>query len=290
MHQRSALATLKDVGARTFKEADDIKQYNPPQFGVGHHDGIQYHFFSGDKVFCLRTFVAPSLFHTSVWTYDGGVRELFNDNRELTIKESDHVDLESSDIAWKVDGRHGVIALRGKNEPLTVDFDVKHTLYWEGPSTGPVYHQPDLQARIAYKGRTYDAIGYCKRYWYDPPVLYWGYRFIQGPTDDRSYVLWTADATFNAAKYAYFKFLLADGALLAADIRDSLHRQDFALGTIDGVQYEVTLQELGAWGTILKSDRMDTQLHLRFCRMHIHFDGKSLPGYCINETGFGTIR
>lgn len=276
-----------DIARMQFVDVDTLQTFVQPQFGVGFHDSIQYHFFWEDRVFALRVFKTPSLFHHSCWIYDGKVRELLNSNEPMTLAKREHVDLSSSMLKVEEDGSQGLLDLRTSGDLLRIEFKVRNMFFWDCPS-GPGYHQPDLDGRITYKGKSHMAIGYCKRYWFFD-VPYWGYRFVQGPVDDRSFVLWTADATFKWHKYAYFKIATKDGRVRSAALKDSVHRENRVYGVVDGVQYEIDLQELGVWETILRSHKMDSQMRQRFCKMTVRFDGKAVPGYAINETCFGTL-
>ena len=75
----------------------------------------------------------------------------------------------------------------------------------------------------------------------------------------------------------------------AADATGSFHREDAAHGTIGKTSYEVRIEELGLWETVLRTERMDTKLRQRFCRMTVRHDGKVEEGVALNETGMGTV-
>ena len=122
-----------------------------------------------------------------------------------------------------------------------------------------------MSATITYLGETFRGLAYCKRYHFQgEPIRYWGYRFVHGTVDDYKWSLWTADATFGFSKHAYFRTIDTDGRVLEAGPRDSCHRDDHCYGEIDGTKYDVELESLGVWDTVLRSPEMDTQLRQRF--------------------------
>ena len=121
------------------------------------------------------------------------------------------------------------------------------------------------------------------------PVGHWGYRFVHATDDDHSWVVWSADATFAHKKYAYFKLCDGNGDLHEADIKDSAHRDDSIFGVIDGREYEIKLEELGTWETLLHNARMNSQMRQRFCKSTLIRTGESTGGFAVNETCFGTL-
>jgi hypothetical protein len=260
-----------------------------PQFGRGCHDGVQYHFFCGDKFFSVRVVETRSLRHHSAWLFDGGTREIVNSSEPLDRSGEDHLDLRGARFEVAADEAGGSVRVRseGARPVFEVTFTSPVTFKWPFPK-GAATHQPLLQSQVTYDGRTYSGLGYCKRYWYDEDIGYWGWRFIQGEADQRRYMLWTADATFGHWKYDYFKIARPDGRLAAAGPLESFHRDDAAYGVIAGTRYEVRIEEIGVWETVLRSSLMETKLRQRFCRMTVTHDGTVDTGLALNETGFGT--
>lgn len=273
------------------QSAEDNSKSAQPQLGRGCHDGTQYHFFCGEKFFAVRVVETRSLKHHSAWVFDGAVLDVLNSSEPLERIGGDHVNVRGSRFQIEADDARGAMAvLSDRSEPaFAVRFTSPITFRWPFPK-GVVTHQPLLRGEVVYAGRTYTALGYCKRYWYDEDIGYWGWRFVQGLVDHGGYMLWTADATFGHWKYDYFKIARPDGTVVAADNPDSWHRDDAAYGVVDGTRYEVRLEEIGVWETVLRSDLMETKLRQRFCKMRVIREGEVDAGLALNETGFGTVR
>lgn len=260
-------------------------------FCSGYHDSLQYHIFCGDRVFATRVFWTASLWHHSAWVYDGSVRELLNSSEPLTQSGEDYADL--SGPSYRLSAPDSAVSIRVESGATDAELEIhlEPRQLFDGPSMiGPGLHQPNMRAEVRYAGERLEGTAYCKRYDFrGDPVRYWGYRFVQGPIEDHSITLWTADATFGYAKHAYFRFIDSKGVVHAAALKDSCHRDNNAYGLIDGVEYDVAIEELGVWETQLRSARMDSQMRQRVCRMTVHHDGQSQAGYAINETCFGTL-
>jgi hypothetical protein len=272
---------------------DDVSlEVAQPQFEQGYHDSIQYHFFCGDKFFSMRAFYTKNFTHHSAWVYDGEARELINTSEPLKLLDRQRLSLQGSRFLMQAgdhDGKITVLAAGGRNTPvLEARFTNPNTFVWSC-FTSPAIHQTHLQGEITYDGQTYKGIGYCKRYWWDENIEFWGYRFVQGITDP-GYMIWTADATFGNLKYAYFRASQPNGMMAVAEEKDSSHRNDSAFGIIDGVPYEIRLSELGVWETVLRSNSMESKMRQRFCKMTVSHEGCTDTGYALNETCFGTIR
>ena len=184
-------------------------------------------------------------------------------------------------------------AFSDASEPVfQIDFKTPISFDWVTPTGDGVIHQPMIRADITYDGKTYAGIGYCKRYWVREDYGYLAWRFINGGVGGGQYLLWTAEANFGVdyRKYDYFKIAYPDGSIAQAGDTDSFHRDDAAYATIDDVSYEVRIEELGTWSTVLRGDETQLMLRQRFCKMKVLHDGRVDEGYAINETGVGVIQ
>lgn len=255
-------------------------------FGNGWHDSLQYHVFCADKAFAVRVFWTGSLWHHSAWVYDGGVKKLLDSDQPLTQSDAAYTDLHGHEFSLSAPDE--LVSIRVGSQ-LSLDLEPNHTMY--GPSPiGPGLHHPDMSARVTYLGDAMQGLAYCKRYDFQgEPIRYWGYRFVHGTVMDHQWSLWTADATFGFDKHAYFRTIDSDGKVCEAGPRDSCHRDDHCYGVINEVAYDVELEALGVWDTLLRSPEMDTQLRQRFCRMTVHREGGSESGYAIHELCSGTL-
>ena len=278
----------RDRAAPQIEAGTDFRQL---QLGGSCHEGIQYNFFSGDKLFAVRIIETRSLRHQSAFVYDNGIVELLNEDAHMERIGSDHLDIKTPRFRMTSDDDQGSITVlsEGSGAELEIAFTTPISSGWAAPDQGAGLHQPLIQGEIAYGGQTYKGIGYCKRYRQDEDVGYLRWRFINGETGGRASMLWTADATFGHSKYDYFKIAYPDGTIAAADGTHTHHRDDMAFGTIDGEPYEIHMEELGEWSTRLLTDNMDTNLRNRFCRMTVRHGGSEEKGYAFNETGIGTI-
>ena len=259
--------------------------YQSP-FGNGWHDSLQYHVFCGDKAFAVRVFWTGSLWHHSAWGYDGEVQEFLNSAQSLSQSDAEYADLHGPEFSLSAPDE--LVSIRVGSQ-LSLELAPNHTMY--GPSPiGPGLHHPDMKANVTYRGETMQGLAYCKRYDFrGEPIRYWGYRFVHGTVTDYDWSLWTADATFGFAKHAYFRTIDTGGQVQEAGPRDSCHRDDHCYGVIDGSAYDVELEALAVWDTLLRSPEMDTQLRQRFCRMTVHRNGGSESGYAIHELCSGTL-
>lgn len=260
------------------------------KFGKGWHDSLQYHVMCGDKLFAVRVFWTETLWHHSVWLYDGGVRELLNSTEPLRQSGQDYADLSGSAFRLSAPDAEGIVEVNSgsADDALTIHFKPRNTFPYTAP-LGPAVHQADLDCTVTYQGQTHSGLGFCKRYHFDERVSHWGYRFVHGALDDSTWALWSADANFGYHRYGYFKYVTPEGSIHDAKPEDSVHRQEAIYGVVDGTRYEVALEELGIWETRLLSPAMDSQMRQRFCRMTLKHDGVSEMGYAINETCFGTL-
>jgi len=255
-------------------------------FGSGWHDSLQFHAFCEGRAFAVRVFWTRSLWHHSAWVYDGGVAELLNSDEPLSQSAAPYADLHGTDFALSAPDEAVSIRI---GDDLSLTLTPRRTMY--GPSPiGPGLHHPDMAAVVRHRGRRLEGLAYCKRYDFrGEPIRYWGYRFVHGTLDDHSRSLWTAQATFGFGNHSYFRFIDADGVVREALDRDSCHRDDHCYGVVDGEDYDVELEELGVWDTVLRSDAMDSRLRQRFCRMTVHSGKGSEQGYAINEFCSGTL-
>ena len=261
------------------------------QFGLTCHEGVQYNFFCDGKYFAARIIESRSLRHQSAWVYDNGVVELLNEAAHMERIGTDHLDIRTPRFHMASDDAQGSIAVLSESSSpeLEIKFTTPVSSSWAAPGEGAGLHQPLIPCEVAYGGKTYSGIGYCKRYWFERDLEYWGWRFVEGEVGGAAAMLWTADATFGHSKYDYFKIATPDGHVVAADNMHTHHRDDRAFGTIDGTRYEVQIEEIAEWSTRLRTDNMDTKLRNRFCKMTVRHDGKEETGYAHNETGFGTV-
>ena len=263
-----------------------------PKFGNGVHEILQYHVFAEDKYFAARVFWTETLWHHSAWIYDGEARELWNGDETLVQSEQDFLDLDGTNFSMCIPDERGVVKVEpgATQDAMEIRLQARNTLEWTFPYGGPpTIHQPNLDCEVHYQGEVYRGIGYSKRYHFEERVSHWGYRFVHATVDDHSWALWSADATFNLKKYAYFKVVGGNGDVHEAKLKDSAHRDDAIYGVIDGAEYEVDLEEIGAWDTALQSVSMDSQMTQRFCRTTIRRGDQTEQGYAVNELCFGTL-
>ena len=260
------------------------------KFGEGWHDSLQYHVLCEERLFAVRVFWTESLWHYSAWIYDGGVRKLLNSSEPLKQSDEEYADLTGSAFRLSVPDSEGIAQVNPASgeDALEIRFTPRRTFPWTSP-LGPAIHQPDLDCRVLYRGETYHGLGFCKRYHFEGRIGHWGYRFVHGGIDGSTWAVWSADANFGYHRYGYFKFVDADGREHIAEPKDSTHRENAIYGTVDGIEYEVELEELGMWDTPLVSSEMNSQLRQRFCQMTIKHEGKAETGHAINETCFGTM-
>lgn len=282
----------------------EISQF---QIGMGCHDGTQYNFFAEGKVFSVRVIESRDVHHHSAWLYDDGIREVVNGDRPMDRVGDSHLNLEAPRFKIWSDDEQGSISAFAEDpadsadpadsvDPaglvFQIDFKTPTSLDWVTPLGAAVIHQPLIRADIQYRGKTYPGIGYCKRYWFHEDTDYLAWRFIEGEVGDGRYMVWTADGNFGGdyQKYDYFKIAYANGQLSQAGDIESYHRDDGAYSTIDGVSYEVQIEALGTWSTVLVGEETRLKLRQRFCKLKILHDGQVDEGYAINETGTGAIR
>ena len=269
----------------------EVRQF---QLGQGCHDGTQYNFFAGDKVFSVRVIASRNIHHHSAWLFDHGVHEVVLSDSPMERGDRDHLDLSAERFRiWCDDEKGGVRASGEGAEPVfDISFRTPITFDWNTPGDGAVIHQPLIRADISYRGETLAGIGYCKRFWFYRDTDYLAWRFIEGELGGGESMLWTADGNFGGdyRKYDYFKIARPDGSLRQSADTDSWHRDDAAYATIDGVAYEVGIEGLGTWSTVLCGEDTQLMLRQRFCRMTLRHDGRVESGYAINETGTGALR
>ena len=271
----------------TLNLGTDVRQF---QLGMGIHDGTQYNFFCEDKFFSVRVIESRKLNHQSAWVYDGGVVELLNTNEPWERLGASHMNIKSSRFHVEADDNGGVVSVlaEDKTPVLQLKFTTPVAATWACPD-GCGLHQPLIAGEVIYDGKTYTGVGYCKRYWLEEDIGYLSWRFIEGEVDNGRYMLWTAAATFGHQKYDYFKIAHPDGTIVAADNQTCRHRDEGAIGVIDGTTYQVQLEEIGTWQTVLAAEGTDIKLRQRFCKLKVLHEGQVDTGYTLNETGIGAI-
>jgi hypothetical protein len=265
-----------------------------PAYPAGSHDSIQYHFFCEDKLFAMRIFRSDSLEQTSAWIFDGTAKAVLASDSKITQSDAGHLDVSSQEMtlaAGEDAGRITIVSEKAEGS-FEVEFTLGKTLNWgyNAQDVGEdVFHQPDLACVVTYRGKKMVGRGYCKRYYWQNPPRYWGYRFLQGFIDDRKTSIWTADAMFGTSKYEYFKLLGQDGTLLELPTDTCAHKQNLMFGYLDGVRHEAIFEELGAWNQTLKSSSMDSHMQQRYGKV-TYFDGNNVrTGVAITEYCFGTL-
>lgn len=263
-------------------------------YPAGSHDSIQYHFFCEDKLFAMRIFRSASMESTSAWIFDGTAKSVLASEARITQNGSEHLDVSSNVMALVAGESSGHISIAAEKveDSFQVEFTSGHAFTWlyNAEDVGEnVSHQPDLACLVTYRGRKFAGKGYCKRYHWQKPPRYWGYRFLQGFIDNRKKSIWTADAMFGTSKYEYFKVLDQDGALLELPTNTCAHKQNSMFGYLNGVRHEAKFEELGAWNHILKSSLMDSHMQQRYGKV-TYSDGVSkVTGVAITEYCFGTL-
>ena len=258
---------------------------NQIPFCSGYHDSLQYHAFCDDRMFAARIFWTGSLWHHSVWLYDGKVKEIHNSCLPLTQSNAPYADVEG--LGFSLSAPDECVTITTGS--LMIKLTPRHT--FDGPSPiGPGLHHPNMVAEVEYEGITLNGLGYCKRYDFrGEPIRHWGYRFFHGTLKSHARATWTADATFGLSKHAYFRIIDDDGTVLQAPSRYSCHRDDKAYATINGLDYELSFEELGVWQASIANERMDSLLTQRFGKIRLQYDGIVETGYGLNELCFGTL-
>ena len=276
--------TPKDSG-------DEVRQF---QLGMGTHDGTQYNFLPRIKFSSVRLIESQGLHHHSAWLYDDAIEEVVNGTTPMDKVGDDCLEVENERFKIRSDDETGSMSAFTEDSELVfqVDFNTPLTFDWGTPLGAAVIHQPLIRANVTYKGSTCESIGYCKRFWFYEETDFLAWRFIEGEVGGGQYMLWTADGNFGGDynKYDYFKIANPNGNIVQAGDNESYHRDNGAYATIDGVKYEVEIEGLGTWSTVLHGDETLLKLRQRFCKLKVMHDGKVEVGYAINETGVGAIR
>ena len=264
------------------------------QFGMGCHDGTQYNFFAEDKVFSVRVIDSKDLHHHSAWLFDAEVKEIVLNDQPMAAIGETHLNLTAEQFSIECDDAEGSISASSKNgeRVFEVTFKTPFTYNWGTPRGASVIHQPLIRATVSYRGERYDAIGYCKRYWFYEDTDFLAWRFVEGSVDAGRYMVWTADGNFGGdyQKYDYFKLAYANGRIAQAGDNNSFHRDDAVHATVEGEDYEVQIEGLGTWTTVLHGEETRLMLRQRFCKMRVVHGDQVDEGYAINETGVGAIR
>ncbi|MGE3148059.1 MAG: hypothetical protein AB7K04_03230 [Pseudorhodoplanes sp.] len=265
-----------------------------PQFGENRNEAVRYEIFGDGWFLTVRVTETPSLKYVSAWMYDnGGIRDLYCGPDAMTRSGSSHLKLVSDRLTVEADDEKGHIVLKAMDGGnLDIKFKSPITSSWEIPPGDTAIHQPFLDVEVTIDGRTRSAIGYCKRYWYVEDIDYWNWRFILGVIryHGAPRMLWTAEANFAHEKYDYFKFVSPDGSIISAKPDDSRHRETKAFGILNGKECEAHVEELGRIVRDLRSDRMDTRIITKFCKLKFIEAGEVHTGYALHEIGSGTAR
>ena len=267
-----------------------IRQF---QFGMGCHDGTQYNFFADDKVFSVRVIESKDLHHHSAWLFDGGVKEVVVSDQPMIAVGDTHLNLEAPQFCVESDDEQGSMSVESEDGQRVFEINFKTPFAYDwGTPRGSVIHQPLIRATIGYQGENYDAIGYCKRYWFYEDTDYLAWRFVEGSVDTGRYMVWTADGNFGGdyQKYDYFKIAYANGRFAQAGDTNSFHRDDVVYADVEGDEYEVRIEGLGTWTTVVQGAETRLMLRQRFCKMKVVHGDQVDEGYAINETGVGAIR
>uniref|UniRef100_A0A7S1F8J6 Uncharacterized protein n=1 Tax=Noctiluca scintillans TaxID=2966 RepID=A0A7S1F8J6_NOCSC len=281
-------------------QTEDGSRFAQPRWPAGWHDHLQYHLFFEDIFVQARVFLTPSLEEHSLWIFDhaeGKVSELVNCSERMTHGDADHLDLRGPSLHIVDEaGKGSITKFSGSEVELQVDFQNKHIFSWlpAGQGTDAVFHRPDLEVQLKYKGQIRVGRGYSKRYFghYGP---HWGYRFIQSSWLGGEKFLWTACATFRLgdgeAKYNYFKLLDGTtGELVQANSEDTYQHDSVAYAHVGGERYVATVTPLGEWMHDFKAGETNSRMQLRYCRIELtHSSNKPLVGYALNERCFGVL-
>ena len=258
-------------------------------FGGYDHDSLQYHFFCEGVVGACRLFRSNSIEHASMWVYENEIlREVASSSGPIHAHSDTSLDAEAGNLRFRADGAATEIEVARGTETTRLLFKPRYESVW-GDTISDVIHQPDMEVELEVGGVHRAGRGYCKRYIWTPAPHYWGYRFVQGFAEDDTTSIWTAEATFGAAKYDYFRMLMPDGVCLTANDGVSGHRQDAVFARTDRGDFHLDLKELGAWEATLQSGRMDSLLRQRICRFNARHGAQNLQGFAINETCYGTL-
>ena len=261
------------------------------------HDSLQYHFVVPSKQLCFaaRVFYTPSMYHHSVWarTADRGAWEVVGSDIPMDGNK-DKLILSSSGLRIQEENGAGQIVVNGKsaNESFTISFEEQSVFAWlPAGQSESVIHRPNLKARIRYRGETFDAWGYSKRYFGDYPS-HWGYRFIHGiaKSGNREAIVWTADATFGLSKYNYFHVLM-DGRHLHSKAENTYQQFSKAYGILGCENASAALEELpeSEWIREIKNSKMSSCMRQRFCKLNLVVGIEKFTGFAVNETCFGTL-
>jgi hypothetical protein len=263
-----------------------------PQF-FNVHEGVQYELFCGEIFFSVRVIETASMQFHGIWTYESGsTRELMSSYEKLARAATPHLDLLGKELRIEAKPAGGSISANTREGPFEAKFTSPISASWGIPPQDVVIHQPLLKVNIEFGGKTYDGIGYCKRYWYGKDIDYWSWRFISGPVqrNGETAYLWTAEAMFELQKYDYFKLATPDGKIQAAAKSDSHHRETEAWGLLNGVECYASVRSLGTWEWITRKNNTDTKIIQSFCELTFVEGDKIHKGHALQEIGAGTAR
>lgn len=255
-------------------------------------DGIQYHFFAGERAFSVRGVYRPKLWVHAAWIYDGGMREICRSTELWRQSDSRFLDISSEIMEIRDEDGEIVVSVHAadRRDGFVARVRPVHTLMWKdtfSEDNDAVLHQPDLTGTIEFAGKSYPTIGYCKHVEWRRTPKYGGYRFLHGILDSGDCALWSADAVFGYKKYDYFKMIEADGNLVVADEERSSHKQNTIYAKIGDRDIRVDFEELGAWELPLVGPTIDNMLQQRYGKIVVTEGDSRREGVAVTEYGFG---
>lgn len=262
------------------------------------HDSIQYHFFAENLFIAIRIFKTATVTRCSVWGYDGNVFELVKSDGSIAQSEAKYLDVSGESLSINVPNESGVLTVRSETglKTLVVSFKAAKTISWMDRAGSDhfedtsVMHQPELLCTITRDDKTYEGVGYCKRYtWLNPPS-HCEWNFFHGVSSDKNLVAWTADATFGKDKYNYYKIWKEGQPVKESTADDTYHLLDSAIGIIDETKCRFIFNEIASWETHIKSEGMDGLLRQRYGTMTIEgFESSIITGVALHENYIGSM-
>ena len=118
--------------------------------------------------------------------------------------------------------------------------------------------------QLNYQKKNYDAIGYCKLYWFDEDTDYLARHFVEGSVDAGCCMLWVADGNFGGADYLRMAYV--NGRFAQVGDNNSFHRDSAVCADVEGEDYEIQIQGLGPWATAVKAEETRIMLRQGFCK------------------------
>jgi len=267
----------------------------PPLLDKG-SDGTQYHFYCDDGKIIGIWAVRFDQFEVHwAWVFDGDTVETFYRQDELSVQVGEgplHLRNDNFEIATREDGG-GYLNIRGANCTLSATFEVRSRVSARsqlgdvalGQEQGLYY--PDLDVELTLDNETLRGTGFMKRWIWPTAPEAWHWLFLQGCAEDRSSVIWAADATFGFEKYGYFRLLPNDGDLLETDIALTYHTaEDVRAVAPDGSEYRVAFTPKGEPArAFAKSPDVHAALSMTPVNFVIHHSSGDVNGIGIYEIG-----